>query len=94
MKLRYTPRARQDLADIHDYIAQDNPAAARRVIQIVREAAETLPQNPMMGRVGRVAETRELALLRFPFVLAYRVDAEEVHVLSVIHTARLWPEEF
>jgi addiction module RelE/StbE family toxin len=92
MKLRYTPRARSDLAEIHDYIAQDNPQAARRVIQIIRKAAEALAQNPLVGKAGRVAGTRELAVSRFPFMLAYRVDAEEVQILSVIHTARMWPE--
>jgi addiction module RelE/StbE family toxin len=92
MKLRYTPRARSDLAEIHDYIAQDNPQAARRVIQIIRKAAEALAQNPLVGKAGRVAGTRELTVGRFPFMLAYRVDAEEVQVLSVIHTARMWPE--
>ena len=92
MKLRYTPRARLDLAEIHDYIAQDNPQAARRVIQIIRKAAEALAQNPLVGKAGRVAGTRELTVGRFPFMLAYRVDAEEVQVLSVIHTARMWPE--
>jgi toxin ParE1/3/4 len=94
MKLRYTPRARSDLAEIHDYIAQDNPQAARRVIQIIRKAAEALAQNPLVGKEGRVAGTRELTVGRFPFMLAYRVDAEEVQILSVIHTARMWPENF
>ena len=49
MKLRYTPRAKSDLAEIHDYIAQENPQAARRVIHIIRNAAEALPQNPQVG---------------------------------------------
>jgi plasmid stabilization system protein ParE len=40
MKLKYTPRAKLDLAEIHDYIAQENPQAARRVIQLIRKAAE------------------------------------------------------
>jgi addiction module RelE/StbE family toxin len=92
MKLRYTPRARSDLAEIHDYIAQENPQAARRVVLIIRKAAEALPQNPLVGRSGRVAETRELAVGRFPFVLAYRVEEDEIQILSVIHTARMWPE--
>ncbi len=92
MKLRYTPRARSDLAEIHDYIAQENPQAARRVIVIIRMAADALLQNPLVGRAGRVAGTRELAVGRFPFMLAYRVDADEVQILSVIHTARMWPE--
>lgn len=92
MRLRYTPRARLDLAEIHDYIAQENPQAARRVIHIIRKAAEALPQNPLVGRAGRIAGTRELTVSRFPFMLAYRVGADEVQILSVIHTARMWPE--
>lgn len=92
MRLRYTPRARLDLAEIHDYIAQENPQAARRVIHIIRNAAEALLQNPQVGRVGRIVGTRELTVGRFPFMLAYRVDAVEVQILSVIHTARMWPE--
>jgi len=92
MKLLYTTRARTDLAEIHDYIGQENPQAARRVVSIIRKAAEALPQNPLVGRAGRVAGTRELAVSRFPFVLAYRIDANEVQILSVIHTSRVWPE--
>lgn len=49
MKLRYTLRAKLDLAEIHDYIAQENLQAARRVVHIIRKAAETLPQNPLAG---------------------------------------------
>lgn len=94
MRLRYTPRAKLDLAEIHDYIAQENPQAARRVVLIVRRAAETLPQNPHIGRAGRIAGTRELTVGRFPFMLAYRIDADEVQILSVIHTSRIWPESF
>lgn len=92
MKLRYTPRARLDLAEIHDYIAQENPQAARHVVRIIRKAAETLPQNPLVGRAGRISGTRELTVGRFPFMLAYLVGANEVQILSVIHTARMWPE--
>lgn len=93
MRLRYTLRARADLVEIYEYIAQENPQAASRVIQIIRKAAEALQQNPLVGRAGRVAGTRELTVGRFPFMLAYRVMAEEVQILSVIHTARIWPED-
>lgn len=94
MKLRYTPRAKLDLAEIHDYIAQENPQAARRVIFLIRQTAETLPKNPQIGRLGRVAGTHELTVGRFPFMLAYRIEVEEIQILAVVHTARLWPENF
>lgn len=94
MKLRYTPRARADLAEIHDYIAQENPGAARRIVMLIRKASESLLENPQIGRPGRVDGTRELTIARFPFMVAYCVAQTEVQILAVIHTARLWPENF
>jgi len=35
MKLRYAPRARLDIAEIHDYIAQGNSSAILRDFTIV-----------------------------------------------------------
>ena len=94
MKLRYTPRAKVDLAEIHDYIAQENPGAARRIVLLIRKATEPLLENPKIGRPGRVEGTRELAIARVPFMVSYRTEETEVHILAVIHTARLWPEDF
>lgn len=94
MRLRWTPPARDHLAEIHDYIAQDNPAAARRVIGQVRKDADLLKDNPGMGRPGRVEGTRELVVSRLPYIIVYRTAApDEVHIAAVIHTARLWPDE-
>jgi toxin ParE1/3/4 len=94
MRLRYTPRAKLDLAEIHDYIAQENPQAARRVIFLIRQTAQNLLQNPQIGRPGRVAGTHEINVGRFPFMLAYRIETEGIQILSIVHTARLWPENF
>ncbi len=58
MKLRYTPRAKLDLAEIHDYIAQENSQAARRVISTIRKAAEALLQSPLVGSAGRINTAR------------------------------------
>lgn len=94
MRLRWTPPARDHLAEIYDYIAQDNPAAARRVIGQVRKDADLLKDNPGMGRPGRVEGTRELIVSRYPYIIVYRPAApDEVHIAAVIHTARLWPDE-
>ncbi len=92
MRLRYTRRARLDIAEIHDYIARENASAARRVVQIIRTSAETLLHNPLAGRAGRIAETRELTISRVPFMLPSRIEADQVQILAVVHTARVWPE--
>ncbi|PIQ11604.1 MAG: type II toxin-antitoxin system mRNA interferase toxin, RelE/StbE family [Hydrogenophilales bacterium CG18_big_fil_WC_8_21_14_2_50_58_12] len=81
MKLRYTPRARLDLAEIHDHIAQENRQVARQVVSLIRQEAEKLLLNPGMGRrSGRVEGTRELVIGRYPFIVAYAVAVNEIQM--------------
>jgi plasmid stabilization system protein ParE len=42
MRVVYAERARRDIADIYDYIALHNPAAAQRVEDMIRMACEGL----------------------------------------------------
>lgn len=77
------------------YIAVDNPDAARRVADALRDAAAGLGKAPT-GRQGRVAGTYEKSVARLPYVIAYAIsvkaDRETVAILRVIHTARDWPK--
>jgi len=57
MKVRYTPQARSDLEEIHSYIAQDNPVAARHVVAAIRRDITLLIDNPGLGRPGRVEDS-------------------------------------
>ncbi len=86
------PRARADLLAIADYISDDNPDAAMRLLQEVMEKAEHLRDFPLMGRTGRVDGTRELVVCA-QYVLVYRVsdDNATMTVLRVLHAARQWP---
>lgn len=94
MRLRWTRLAEQDLEAIAQYIGQDSPAAAARVVLELIDQAETLlPGNPAIGRPGRVLGTRELVIGRLPYILAYRVRDKSVEILRVLHTSRAWPEE-
>tara|TARA_R110000787_G_scaffold75747_11_gene167500 strand:+ start:1100 stop:1387 length:288 start_codon:yes stop_codon:yes gene_type:complete len=95
MALLWSPEALQDLTDIRAYIAQDDPHAAKVVVErIVRLVAEQVPDNPEIGRPGRVAGTRELVITRTPFVVPYRVREGAIDILRVYHAARMWPESF
>ena len=91
MMLRWTRPALRDLSDIHAYIAEHDPAAALVVAQAIRAVAERLTVHPMLGHAGRVKGTRELAISRYPYVIAYRVAREKVEILAVRHMARRWP---
>jgi addiction module RelE/StbE family toxin len=94
MTLRYTRRARRHLDAIAEYIADRNPAAARRVGERIREAVSLLGDLPYIGREGVLAGTRELVVPGLPYVVVYRVDIAEqetVVLLGVYHGAQLRP---
>jgi toxin ParE1/3/4 len=94
MRLRWTPQARADLAEIVEYIARDDPATAERVYVRIFEAAALLLDQPGLGRPGRVDGTRELVVPRTPFIVPYRVRGDVVDILAVIRSSRQWPDAF
>lgn len=94
MRLKWTRPASQDLDDIAEFIGQDSPAAATRVILELIECVDTtLPISPATGRPGRVFGTRELVIGNLPYVIAYRVSGNDLEILRVLHTSRRWPSD-
>ena len=87
--------ALDDLKAQVSYIAQDNPAAARRVAATIRKAGDALADFAT-GHPGRVAETYEKSVSGLPYIIAYAIDVrgneEMIVVVHVIHTARDWRE--
>jgi addiction module RelE/StbE family toxin len=90
---RWTRQAIADLDQVFDFVATTSPQAARAVIETIDRAVDGLTAHPRLGRPGRVAGTRELAVPRTPYLVAYRLD-RGVEILAVIHGARRWPEAF
>lgn len=94
MRLRWTPLAERDLEAIAEYVGQDSPAAAARVVlELIEQAESLLPDYPAIGRAGRVLGTRELVIGHLPYIIAYRVRGQDVEILRVLHTSRAWPED-
>ena len=94
MKIRWLDLAVDALADIADYIARDNPGAAKRIVSRLWSAVKSLSRRPETGRPGRVHGTRELVVSNTPFIVPYRIVESEVQILRVLHGARKWPNEF
>ena len=94
MRLRWTRRAERDLDEIAAYIGQDSPAAAARVVlELIDQVEKLLPAHPAIGRPGRMIGTRELVIGELPYVIPYRVRAQDLEILRVLHTSRRWPED-
>jgi toxin ParE1/3/4 len=94
MKLTWSPQAKQDVAALFVYVAEDNPMAAHRIVAQVALSVEQLLSHPAMGRPGRVPGTRELVVSRTPYIVPYRVRGQEIEILRVFHAARSWPDAF
>ena len=92
MRLRWLNLALDDLDEIAECISRDNPDAARRMVRRLWESACVLTSQPGMGRPGRVHGTRELVVVKTPFVVPYRVVGSEIQILRVFHGARNWPD--
>jgi toxin ParE1/3/4 len=89
--LKWTRPAIKDLRDAGDFIALDNPTAADRMADRVKEAVEYLIQYPNIGRSGRVRGTRELIISGTPLIVVYRIKTPAIEILRVLHHARKWP---
>lgn len=90
MKVVWVSQARQDLAEIVLYIAEDNPLAAMELDEDILSATDALLQFPHLGRQGKVKGTREL-IIRENYVIVYVAAGDEARILAVVHASRQWP---
>ncbi|WP_441236434.1 type II toxin-antitoxin system RelE/ParE family toxin [Bradyrhizobium sp. 930_D9_N1_4] len=90
MKLRFTPRATQDLISIADYIHAHSPQGALRVRAAILESLQNLVRFPGLGRPQKVEGVRKLVTRRYPYLVYYKLDEEggEVVILTIQHPAR------
>lgn len=85
-KLRWSRQTLARLDNIAAYIARDNPARASSFVRELRHKTEIL-RDHLPGRPGHVYGTRELVLHQH-YVVVYRVQGDEVHILTLFHTAQ------
>ena len=76
--------------EIREYIARDNPTAAKAVATRIRRAVRRLRDHPRSGRPGRDPGTRELVVSGYPFIVAYKIHDHRVEILAVLHAACKW----
>ena len=90
MKLRFTPRAVENIAAIADYIRERNPAASQRVRAAIYESLQDLILFPHVGRPQQTEGVRKFVTRKYAYLVYYVVDdvAEEIIILSIKHPAQ------
>jgi toxin ParE1/3/4 len=92
LEVRWTKRALSQFSEAENYIAKDNPQAANAVAKRIFEATLLLANNPKMGRVGRIHNTREWSVKDTPYLIAYAIDGDLLIILRVLHSKQRWPQ--
>ena len=89
-EIEWTNLSVEDLSEIHDFIAKDNPAAAARMLDRIGAAISRLRDFPLSGRVVRQSRPREVReILVGKYRVPYEIAEKGVRILRVVHGARL-----
>ncbi|SRR5713101_4752519 len=90
MKLRFTPRAIENISAIAHYIRERNPAASQRVRTAIYESLQDLIVFPHVGRLQQTEGVRKFVTRKYAYLVYYTVDeaADEIIILSVKHPAQ------
>lgn len=91
----FTPRAKHDLFEIWDYIAQNNLEAANGVAHAISLACDLLFHSPLAGKVRKELAPSPLRFwLVHPYVnycVVYNPEAKPLQIIRIIHGARDLP---
>jgi toxin ParE1/3/4 len=90
MQIKWLKKALQNLNDEADFIAKDDPQAARLVVQRIVDTVNLLAENPALGYPGRIHGTHELVVTDTRYIIPYRVRPrlDRIEILRVFHTSR------
>ncbi|MEW4530978.1 type II toxin-antitoxin system RelE/ParE family toxin [Maioricimonas sp. JC845] len=89
MRILRTPQAESDLAQIWQYIARDDTAAADRLIRQISASFEMLANNPDLGiKLNEVRPGLMCKPVRKWYVVFFEVRGDSLCVLRVLHGAR------
>jgi plasmid stabilization system protein ParE len=88
VRVRYTERARSDLAKILDDIDQRSPQGAHNVKLALRSTVRLVGLHPEIGRRSGVGDTRVIAAGRYPYLIYWTTAGGTAWLVHIRHAAR------
>ncbi len=84
------PRALADLERIEAYHRQFSDETAARVVEAIRTSTLRLINHPLSAPYIKGLNARKLTVLRYPYLVFYRVGDDRLRILRVHHMAENW----
>ncbi|MCL2348691.1 MAG: type II toxin-antitoxin system RelE/ParE family toxin [Planctomycetaceae bacterium] len=94
------PRARQDILEIADYLADQSLEIAMRFLDQAEASFERLSQMPELGTVCQVRQPETLGTHVWPVagfpnhLIFYQSEPEFLRIIRLLHGAREWETLF
>lgn len=93
MRAHWTDKALFRLQQIHDYIAQDNPANAGRFVDRLTRKAALIAHQPHAGATVKKYQREDIReTYEGRYRIIYRIHSDRIDVLTVRHGMRLLPQ--
>lgn len=86
------PRAQRDMVGVYEW-GRDHFGVqhAMQFVSDLQRRFSVLLDHPHIGRKGRQPNTRELVISDTPFIAVYRLQANRIEVLRILHGVQAWP---
>jgi addiction module RelE/StbE family toxin len=87
----WTPQAIAELKKAFEYISQDSPQNAKKVVDEIIAVADKLPGQPEMFPLDKYKKDNDgswRAFEKFHYRLSYRITKKEIRIVRMRHTGR------
>ena len=88
----WSPKAVHQVNQIGEYISEDSPFHAKRVVAMIVRATRRLAVFPESGAVVPEfgdSSIREIHVFSYRILYRVRAEIQEVHILGVVHGRQL-----
>ncbi|MBF0374971.1 MAG: type II toxin-antitoxin system RelE/ParE family toxin [Alphaproteobacteria bacterium] len=92
--VRYTRGATRDLDAIGDYVARENPHAARRLLGSMRRKCRMIAETPNIGRLRDEFGEAIRCVPNGSYLIFYRPTGAGITIIRILHGARDLGEAF
>jgi toxin ParE1/3/4 len=87
--VKWSVPAKNDLKQIHDYIAKDSKYYAQNVVQEIVAKSEKLTDFPQIGRVvPEISDQNLRELIVYSYRLIYEISESGIEIIAIIHGRR------
>lgn len=88
----WSKRSLTQLKEIYDFIYQDSPAGAKKVILSIYKRINSLEKNALIFEADRFKKNNDgtyRSTFIYKYRIVYRITNEKIIILKIMHTSRL-----